>query len=126
MNKLTILAGMLILLASCYNDKADKLYPAPPVNPCDTTGRTVSFSANVRPIMMGNCATSPGCHASGTSTAYDFTSYAGAQLAASNNKLVLAITHQPGASPMPQGMPKLSNCAIAQITKWVKQGAPNN
>jgi hypothetical protein len=126
MKKLLVIGGLLVFLASCYNDKGDKLYPPPAINPCDTANRTVSYANDVRPILQGNCTTS-GCHDAGAASAgYDFTIYEGAKLAVTNNKLVTAIAHLPGASPMPQGGNKLPDCAIAQVAKWANQGAPNN
>jgi hypothetical protein len=31
-----------------------------------------------------------------------------------------------GFSPMPKSNAKLSDCTIAQLEKWIAQGAPNN
>ncbi len=57
-----IAASALIILAGCYNDKADQLYPEPTTgggNSCDTT--TMSFAADIKPLMDQYCATAS-CH----------------------------------------------------------------
>ncbi|VAW30002.1 hypothetical protein MNBD_BACTEROID07-453, partial [hydrothermal vent metagenome] len=45
---------------------------------------------------------------------------------AKNGKLLGSIRFDAGFVPMPQGSAKLSNCDIAKIGKWVKDGTPNN
>ena len=46
-------AASLLILAGCYNDKYDKLYPKPVTNTCDTT--TITYSNDVKPIIVSNC-----------------------------------------------------------------------
>jgi hypothetical protein len=127
MKKLTVI-GLLVVLAGCYNDKADKLYPVVPVapgDPCDTTNKVVSYSS-VNTILQSNCAKA-GCHDAATAAdGYNFAAYADVKRAADNQQLMGTIAHKPGFTPMPQGGDMLPACAIAQIQKWVNQGAPNN
>jgi hypothetical protein len=117
----------IVLLAGCYNDKADKLYPV--INTgivCDTTN--VTFSKDVLPIMMQQCATST-CHdAASAESGYILSEYNGVLAAATNgNKLLLTIKHDPSeASWMPKNLPMLDSCSINKITRWVNQGAQNN
>lgn len=128
MKKLTVI-GLLVVLAGCYNDKADKLYPVLPVapgDPCDTTGKTVSYSSTVNTIIQSNCAIA-GCHdAAAAAGGYNLSTYAGVKTAADDGKLLGTIEYKSGYTPMPQGADQLPTCSIAQIEKWVKQGAPNN
>lgn len=112
----------LIALAGCYNDKEDQLYPKTTTGGCDTAN--VTYAATIQPILTQYCATA-GCHdATGLGGGYNMTSYAGAQMA--SPRMIGAITWQAGYSAMPKGMPKLGDCEIAKITKWVTMGAPNN
>lgn len=116
----------IVLLAGCYNDKADKLYPAPATPaPCDTTN--VTFSKDVKPILLASCATSA-CHDAATaSNGYDFSVYTGAMAGALNGRLLSTIKQPSGEPyPMPKGLPKLDSCSINKITRWVNQGAQNN
>jgi hypothetical protein len=48
------------------------------------------------------------------------------QRVAANGRLVGVISHAAGYPAMPQGGPKLSDCEIARIRTWVRQGTPNN
>ncbi len=110
------------IFTGCYNDKYDQLYPQG--SSCDTAN--VTYSNTIKPIMAQSCATI-GCHDATTKeSGYDFNNYSDLQIAVNANRLLPVINHQSGVQPMPQGMPKLSDCNIAKITKWVSAGAPNN
>ncbi len=124
MKKLLILA-CIIVLAGCYKDTEEELYPDWSNTggaTCDTTN--VSFSATVKPIIDQYCAVS-GCHnAAGNGGGYVFETYAGVNLA--KGRLLGAIKQEAGYSPMPKGGAKLDVCQIAQISSWVNDGAQNN
>ncbi|WP_118972141.1 hypothetical protein [Taibaiella koreensis] len=126
--KKLILASIVILtgFASCYKDNAEDMYPSgggSSSGGCDTTN--VTFSGTIKPIIDARCATS-GCHFDASVTGIDLFHYSGVAAVANSGKLVSAITHNGQASPMPKGMPKLDDCSIAKIVKWVNSGAPNN
>ena len=124
MRKLIIITGItLIGLASCKKDNAEEMYPADPGVTCDTTN--VTFSGTIQPIIEAKCVNS-GCHHTGTPSGIVLTAYSGIAAIANNGKLISAITHDGNASFMPEGQPKLDDCTIAKITKWVNDGAPNN
>jgi hypothetical protein len=122
---------MLILsvacLAGCYNDSKQELYPAvtnPNPTGCDTANLT--FSAKVLPIFTSSCAIS-GCHNATTKAAnYDLSNHAGAKAAADAGRLLGAIKHLPSHQPMPQGKPKLDDCSIAKVEKWISLGTKND
>jgi len=120
---ITLLVSGVAALAfsGCYNDNREDLYPV--TGDCDTA--TVTYAATIQPIISSKCATS-GCHAGAIPTGIDLSGHSGLQTVAMNGKLLAAITHSGGASPMPKGMPKLDDCSIAKISKWVNSGAPNN
>lgn len=125
MKKILIIAGLTIIAASCYNDKGDKLYPVPAAVTCDTTV-SISYANDLMPILNANCNLS-GCHdAASASGGYDFTKYSAMQEAAANGHLLGDINWQPGFLPMPQARPKLSDCEINKISRWVARGAKNN
>jgi hypothetical protein len=124
MKKLIPIAVIALMVAGCYNDKYDKLYPAPvvTVDPCDTAKNEATYSGNVMGIMTQSCTTA-GCHDAGTASGgYDLTQYDQVKTAANNGLLVSDIT----SGNMPQGMAKLSECKIAQVKNWVDHGAKNN
>lgn len=125
MKKLLVVLSVVVL-AGCYNDNEQDLYPVP-VTPTPGGGEdTVSFATQIMPIMNSKCAT-PGCHdANGLGGGYNFTSYPGVKSAVNNNRLLGAINWESGFSQMPKGMPKLDQASITLITDWVNQGALNN
>lgn len=86
---------------------------------CDTTDYT--FGTRISPIIGTSCATSIGCHASG-STYGQFTSYANIKPYIDNGAIYeRAIVQQsmPPAGPLP-------NCDMEALKKWIEDGAPNN
>ena len=119
MKKLIIVLSVAaVAIISCKKDNADDVFPDPPA--CDTSN--VTFSAVIKPIIQAKCLS---CHTGTSGTGYDLSTYNGMEAVASHGQLLPAINHT-GPKPMPQGQPKLDDCSIAKITKWVNDGAPNN
>lgn len=89
---------------------------------CDSS--QFKYSTDVSVIVGTYCT---GCH-SGTapSGGIDLSTYTGVKNMATSGRLVGAVSHAPGYSPMPKNANKLSACQITQIRKWVVSGAPNN
>jgi Planctomycete cytochrome C len=89
---------------------------------CDTT--QFKYGANISVVINTFCT---GCH-SGTAASggIDLTNYTNVKIQATNGRLVGAITHTAGYSPMPKDANKLNDCQITQIKKWVAAGALNN
>lgn len=89
---------------------------------CDSS--QFKFAANVKPLIDNVCK---GCH-SGTfpSGGIALTNYGEIKAQADNGKLVGSISFQQGYKAMPDGGPKMSDCKVAVIRKWVQAGAPNN
>lgn len=125
MRKKLLFAGVaMIVAAGCYNDKYATLYPTPANVVCDTT--TATYSTDIKPIIDAKCATS-GCHdAGGAGGGYIFTTYAGFMVAVNSGKLLGSINWSSGYVAMPQALPKLDQCDIDKITRWVNLGAANN
>lgn len=102
------------ILDGCKNDSCE--------NSCDSTN--FKYNADISPTLQIYCV---GCHnPTKTSGGIDCSTYAGTSVIANNGKLMGAINHTTGFVAMPQGMPKLNECQIAQFRKWVAAGAPNN
>jgi hypothetical protein len=128
MKRIMIAAGLLLMLGSCYNDKYDKLYPVASTT-CDTT--SISYTNDVAPIITAYCAISGGCHnASGdvATGGLDYTVFPILQSQATTDLIVADINGTPGRghSAMPLNLPKLSQCNINKITRWINEGAPDN
>jgi uncharacterized membrane protein len=89
---------------------------------CDTT--QFKYSANISPIINTYCT---GCHAgTAPSGGIDLSTYNNVKIQATNGRLVGAVTQAAGYSPMPKDAPKLIECQLIQIRKWVAAGALNN
>ena len=117
-----ILFVVFFLLSGCFYDKEELLYPTPP---CNATGST--YSASVSPIISAHCVTCHGASVAATNAAgIVLDNYNSLKPYATNGKLVGAINHASGYSPMPKNAAKLSSCDIAKITDWVNNGALNN
>jgi len=113
-----------LLLQACYNDKADKLYPAP-TGGCDTSG--VTYSGFVSQVVGSPTCAKSGCHLNpGAQAGLALNTYADVRKAALDNRLVGTIADSPGYRHMPDDGGKLDACVIAKIDAWVKQGAPQN
>jgi hypothetical protein len=118
-----IAVAFLLLLtvstASCKYDKQELLFPN---TVCDTT--VVTYSVSVAPILSANCTR---CHGGSTPSAgIKLDVYSGVKIYADNGSLLGAISHDPSFSPMPKNGPKMSDCNIAKIRKWIAAGSPNN
>lgn len=121
---LVAVAGLVSLLATgCYFDNEEDLYPEARI--CrDTTG-TISFAAKVQPIFKANC-NGGGCHNSNSQAAGIVLDTHSGAVSAISNRLLDALKHQNGASPMPKNGSRLPNCDIAKVELWINQGAENN
>jgi len=117
--------GMLIMVmaSSCYYDSEEYLFPDIS-NDCDTI--SVTYTQSVVPIIRNHCFS---CHSNSTSFlggSIRLEDYADIKLRVEDNRLLGAITHQSGYSPMPKGAVKLDDCNIETIRVWINHGAPNN
>lgn len=121
--KILLAAGVagafLLYLSSCSKHNAVELG----AGNCDTTN--VSYSNQVVPILVNNCYQ---CHqGAGASSGVDFSSYSAFKGWAASTPFVIGdLTGAPGFTPMPYGMPRLSDCDINTILAWIHQGTPNN
>jgi uncharacterized membrane protein len=111
MKVFTALALLFVLGFSCSED--DSFEPT-------CSGVTSSFSADVKPIIDSNCATSSGCHASGSSNGPGpLTTYS--QISAAKNSISSAIK----SGSMPRNGTLTTN-EKNLILCWIQSGAANN
>ncbi len=107
-----------LFAAGCYYDNEEELYPSN----CNTD--TVSFSADIAPVIGTNCLA---CHSTAANLGgVRLEGYDAVKVWINNGRLIGAVRRDPGFSPMPQNAPKLSACNISKIEKWIADGAPNN
>ncbi len=89
---------------------------------CDTVN--VTFTGSILPVNDTYCK---GCHSgSSPSGGITLTDYASIKAAVDGGRYVGAIEQLTGYTAMPKGNPKLPECNIYQINKWINQGMPNN
>lgn len=115
----------LIAFGGCYYDNEEDLYPQ--VIPCDTSN--VTYSGTVKPIIDQYCIS---CHSQGNPSGninlegYTNVAIAGDIVPGVYGSLYGVISHYSGNSPMPKNQPKLPDCKIRQIKKWIDEGTPDN
>jgi hypothetical protein len=125
MNKIPIgifiLACLLLLFPSCYNDNEYDLYPYPGTK-CDSSN--VTYSQTIAPILSANCNI---CHSTAVASGGVVTdNYNGLIIIANSGRLWIDVNWESGADPMPKGGSKLSACDLGKIKKWINLGTPNN
>lgn len=86
--------------------------------PCDTLN--VKYSTTILPILQNSCL---GCH---TTTRPQLVVFDSVKYQVNNGKLLCSVMQNTGCVAMPQNAPKLSNCKLNQIKKWISLGALNN
>ncbi|MEI6020073.1 MAG: cytochrome c, partial [Bacteroidota bacterium] len=90
--------------------------------PCDSS--KVTFSGSVKPIFTTWCV---GCHNStNPGKGIDLTNYESVIASVNSGQLLGSIKHDKPFIAMPQNTDKLSDCDIAKIAKWIREGAVNN
>lgn len=115
----SVLLLALFYLNSCYNDKAEILYPQ---TVCDTA--VVTYSTSVIPILSSNCIT---CHGGNTPSAgIKLDDYNSVKLQVDNGRLWGVVSQAVNYSPMPKNGNKLNTCSLEKIRLWIAAGAPNN
>lgn len=92
-------------------------------NNCNTAN--MRFATDIVSILQTNCYA---CHSSANLavSGISLEGYSNVKARVDDGRLLGAITHASGYSPMPQGGPKLTDCNISKIRSWINSGAPNN
>ena len=121
---------MLVILAcvtACSKSNEEEERANTPNNSgsgnCNTTN--MSFATDIVPLLQANCYA---CHSNANQSVSGISleGHSNVKIQVDNGRLLGAITHASGFSPMPQGGPKLSDCNISKIRSWINNGAPNN
>ncbi|WP_375437601.1 hypothetical protein [uncultured Hymenobacter sp.] len=122
-NKLMLLLGAGLLLTACSSENGEDQTPDEvPTPTCNTAD--VTYALTVAPLLQKNCTS---CHNSSFANgAVNLSSYAQVRTVALSGRLIGAVNHEAGYSPMPKGGTKLAECDISQLRKWVTEGAANN
>lgn len=116
---LVILAGFTATQCTYHNveDQFGSLETS-----CDTSA--VSYELHLAPVLQANCVS---CHnSSNPSGGMALGDHVGLVQAANSGRLLGAVKHESGFSPMPQGAAPLADCEIAQLEAWISQGLKNN
>ncbi len=117
---LVIFIGILYLMNGCKHTPEEVRpdnSPEPPVDTIACDSSNVTFPGIVQPILETYCIS---CHSGPTpSGALDFTDFNDLAFVAESGQLLGSIKHLPGYEPMPQNGPKLSNCEISLVEKWI-------
>ena len=114
-----LLFAVGLVVVSCYYDNEVDLYG---VDDCDS--RNVSYIGFVQPVIQQNCNV---CHSTAANSGgVTLEGYDALKTYVDNGRLIGAITHTSGFSPMPQGAPQLPACTLEKIQAWVTDGALNN
>ncbi|HKR07167.1 MAG TPA: hypothetical protein VJY62_21195 [Bacteroidia bacterium] len=120
MKQIIYMCGFFLVLIACSKDKFD-------YSECPTAdNKTVSYRADIKPIIDVSCSYSP-CHSAAprdTSLVYDFTDYNGLKGAIGSvyNRIVRPVND-------PLHMPvdaELKECDLAKLKIWIQNGAPEN
>jgi len=118
-NLILFIAGLFLLFSNCtYHNEVD--YFKDTTNLCKTD--SMSFQNDVYPVLLNSCV---GCHGnSGAEARINLEGYDNVKK--NNVRMMNAIEHKAGTSPMPQGSSKLDDCTINQLNAWIAQGLKNN
>lgn len=120
-----IIPVLFLVFYGCYYDNEETLY-GKPGGSCNTS--SVTYSTDIVPIFQTNCFV---CHSAslvseGGGGGYNLQDYNVVKMLALNGRLVGAVSHAAGYSPMPKYGTKLNDCNISMIKVWVTNGALNN
>lgn len=115
--------GSTMTIRSCTYDVEDELFPMDPnMSACDTTG--ITYQGVIVPILDQRCNN---CHGTGIGLGNVLLEPHAEVLSYVNNDLLIcSVLQEGGCSPMPQNSPRIPECEIASLQKWISDGAPNN
>lgn len=109
------LFGGLLVLAGCYYDKEELLYPGA----CDVGDATAAgyWTDTIEPLILSRCAN---CHFPGGDGPGDLTQYINVKAIVDNGSFQQQVFI---SKAMPQGG-SLSACDLQKLQAWVDAGAP--
>jgi hypothetical protein len=120
-----------LLIHSCEYNNFEEMNPVP-VDSCSVPD-TVSYSLHIAPLFNSSCGTADNnCHMDNNATGYGLGNYADVITTFDDEGLVNVIkrlNHDPSLDPakwMPKDAPKLIQCEIDKIRRWIDQGRQDN
>lgn len=121
-----LLLFVFMFIAACYYDSLEDLYPGVDFDVLNDT-TNVTFSRTIQPMLNTFCWE---CHSNATATLKGqgifLENYSDIKFAADNGSLYGAVSWAPFYTRMPLDVNKLPEIKIAQINKWINNGAPND
>lgn len=118
MKKIIIASTFIVaVLAGCKTKK--EVAATAPAAPLDCSNKTLSYSADIKPIMEANCTR---CHNTNEKAGFNFFKIESVKKAALNGELLGTIKHQKGFPKMPAFSAKLDQTAIDKIECWINNG----
>ena len=125
---IVVLFALLAVFNGCYYDNVEELHPDIGKTCIDTVG-TVTYNANVKPIITTYCGSTGNaastCHGTVSSSNLPLVTYADVSLSVDLN-LMDAVNQNGNASDMPKGGGKLTDCQIGVLQKWIDTGKLEN
>lgn len=111
--------GLFSFSGCAYKTDAD----LNPVFVCDTTN--MNF-VKIQAILENNaCMT---CHSTSTANVsgggYHLDNYENVKAFSIDSLLYKSVTHDPSVQPMPRNLPKISDCDISKISRWMQNNFP--
>lgn len=123
--KLLWMLTIVAIVAGCSKSNEEEERTDSPNGGGNCNTANMSFATDIVPILQANCYA---CHSNANQSisGISLEGHGNVKIQVDNGRLIGAITHASGFSPMPQGGSKLSDCNISKIRSWVTNGAPNN
>lgn len=115
-----LIMSISLIFTSCSDDTDPVTVDPIVVDTTDTTITTASYTTDVKPIFDGSCAF-VGCHNMGSGVG-SLATYIDARAYGESGRLIGAVQHESGFSPMPKNGTKLDDDKIASIEKWITDG----
>jgi hypothetical protein len=116
------IALFLLAITACEKNNVEDITQEQ-TGGCDTL-KAISFKNQVEPLFKTECGSQGGCHGSGSA-------FGGVNLedpqkilsVVQSGLLMKSVNHESGVSPMPKGRPKLDNCRLNMLRKWIREGS---
>ena len=117
--RIWLLIPVVFFLTGCSFDNEEDLFAD---EICLTD--EVTFSGTIEPLIDKNCIA---CHNSALPSGnINLEDYNQLKPLIENGRFLGSISHSRGFSAMPKGGPKLSDCDISKVEKWIEEGFPEN
>jgi hypothetical protein len=110
-----IVLSLACIFAGCKKESKQA------IDPCSTAN--VTYSNFISGLLQSYGCT--GCHNNQSApNGINWEGYANSKTSALGGRVMGAITHAPGYSPMPKTGGKLTDCEINKVKAWIDAGAP--